>query len=187
MANERRVFTYILTLLPNVADAQDVLQETSIVLWRKFAEYRPGSDFTAWAFRVAQNMVRNYRAKQRRCRVKFDERLLAAVAGDVESMREELDFARSATVDCVDELPPADRDLLRRRYETGATIKSVAEAVGRSVGRHVQGDAADSRHAARLRRAQDQVRGDACPQVLRERKGIVPRSLGKGDNEHEVS
>ncbi len=133
MANERRVFTYILTLLPNVADAQDVLQETSIVLWRKFAEYRPGSDFTAWAFRVAQNMVRNYRAKQRRCRVKFDERLLAAVAGDVESMREELDFARSATVDCVNELPPADRDLLRRRYEIGATIKSVAEAVGRSV------------------------------------------------------
>ncbi len=30
-------------------------------------------------------------------------------------------------------MPPADRDLLRRRYETGATIKSVAEAVGRSV------------------------------------------------------
>ena len=132
MANERRVFMYILTLLPNVADAQDVLQETSIVLWRKFAEYRPGTDFTSWAFRVAQNMVRNYRAKQRRCRVKFDEQLLAAVAGDVESMREELDFARTVTLDCVDELPPVDRDLLRRRYETGATIKSVAEAVGRS-------------------------------------------------------
>ncbi len=133
MANERRLLAYILTLLPHVADAQDVLQETSIVLWRKFGEYRPGSDFTAWAYRVAHNMVRNYRAKERRCRVKFDEQLLAAVAGDVESMREELDFARTATVDCVDELPPADRDLLRRRYETGATIKSVAEAVGRSV------------------------------------------------------
>ncbi len=63
MANERRLLAYILTLLPHVADAQDVLQETSIVLWRKFGEYRPGSDFTAWAYRVAHNMVRNYRAK----------------------------------------------------------------------------------------------------------------------------
>jgi RNA polymerase sigma-70 factor, ECF subfamily len=133
MANERRVFAFIMTLLPNVADAQDVLQETSIVLWRRFPEYRSGTDFTSWAFRIAQNVVRNYRAKQHRCRVKFDEQLLSAVAADVENMREELDFARTAVVDCMEELPPADRELLVRRYETGATIKSVAAAVGRPI------------------------------------------------------
>ena len=49
MGSQQRVFSYILTLLPNVADAQDVLQETSIVLWRRLAEYEPGTDFTAWA------------------------------------------------------------------------------------------------------------------------------------------
>ena len=65
--------------------------------------------------------------------MKFDEGLLAAVAADVESMREELDLGRLALLDCIDELPPGDRDLLRRRYELGATIKSVALAVGRSV------------------------------------------------------
>jgi RNA polymerase sigma-70 factor, ECF subfamily len=133
MANERRIFAYVLTLLPNVADAEDVLQETSIVLWRKFAEYRPGTDFTSWAFHIAHNMVRNSLAKRHRCRVKFDEDLLAAVAADAEHMRDELDMGRSALVDCVNELPPGDRELLNLRYETGATIKSVAEAVGRSV------------------------------------------------------
>ena len=133
MAHERQIFTYILTLLPHVADAEDVLQETSIVLWRKFPEYQPGTHFVSWAFRVAHNMVRNFRAKRCRCRVKFDEELLAAVAADVESMREELDLGRLALLDCIDELPPGDRDLLRRRYELGATIKSVALAVGRSV------------------------------------------------------
>ena len=55
------------------------------------------------------------------------------MAADVESMREELDLGRLALLDCIDELPPGDRDLLRRRYELGATIKSVALAVGRSV------------------------------------------------------
>ena len=43
MAHERQIFTYILTLLPHVADAEDVLQETSIVLWRKFPEYQAGT------------------------------------------------------------------------------------------------------------------------------------------------
>jgi RNA polymerase sigma-70 factor, ECF subfamily len=133
MAHERQIFTYILALLPNVADAEDVLQETSIVLWRKFPEYQPGTNFVSWAYRVAHNMVRNHCAKQCRCRVKFDEGLLATVAADVESMREELDLGRQTLLDCIDELPSDDRDLLQRRYELGATIKSVAAAVGRSV------------------------------------------------------
>ena len=132
MANERRIFAYVLTLLPNVADAEDVLQETSIVLWRKFPEYQPGSDFTSWAYRIAHNLVRNSRAKQHRCRVKFDEELLAAVAADAEYMCEELDLGRSVLVECINELPPGDRELLTLRYDAGATIKSVAAAVGRS-------------------------------------------------------
>jgi RNA polymerase sigma-70 factor, ECF subfamily len=132
MANERRIFAYVLTLLPNVADAQDVLQETSIVLWRKFSEYRLGTDFTSWAYSIARNVVRNSLAKQHRCRLKFDEELLATVATDAETMREELDLDRSALLECINELPPVDRELLSLRYEVGATIKSVAAAVGRS-------------------------------------------------------
>ena len=66
------------------------------------------------------------------CRVKFDEQLLTAVATEAENIREELDLAQAAVLDCVNELPPGDRDLLRRRYEAGATIKAVAAAVGRS-------------------------------------------------------
>jgi RNA polymerase sigma-70 factor, ECF subfamily len=133
MANERRVFAYILTLLPNVADAEDVLQETSIVLWRKFPEYQPGTDFTSWAFCIAHNMVRNRLAKNYRCRVKFDEQLLVTVAADTEQMREELDLGHTFLAECINELSLGDRDLLNRRYQSGATIKSVAAAVGRSV------------------------------------------------------
>jgi RNA polymerase sigma-70 factor, ECF subfamily len=133
LENERRVFTYILTLVPNVADAQDVLQEVSIVLWQKFHQYKAGTDFAAWAFRVAYNTVRTFRVKQHRCRVKFDDHLLATVAAEAEAMREELDVSRMILNDCADELPPTDRELLTARYQAGTTIRSLAAAVGRPV------------------------------------------------------
>ena len=41
LKNERRLYAYILTLLPRRADADDVLQETSLVLWDKFDETEP--------------------------------------------------------------------------------------------------------------------------------------------------
>lgn len=132
LANERRIFAYILTLLPNPADAEDVLQETSVVLWRKFPEYRPGTSFVSWACSVAHNMVRNALAKKHRCRVMFDEALLTVVAAEVNQMSDELDLGRSVLVECLDELPPDDRELINLRYEVGATIKSVAASVGRS-------------------------------------------------------
>ena len=131
--NERRVFTYILTLVPNVADAEDVLQEASIVLWQKFHEYRPETDFAAWASRSCIQHSTHLLAKQHRCRVKFDDQLLATVATEVEALREELDAGRLILAECVDELPATDRDLLERRYQTGTTIKFLAAAVGRPV------------------------------------------------------
>ncbi len=53
MACQDRVYTYTRTLLPNAENARDVLQETNIVLWRKRNEFKPGTDFVAWACKVA--------------------------------------------------------------------------------------------------------------------------------------
>jgi RNA polymerase sigma-70 factor, ECF subfamily len=131
--NQRRVFTYILTLVPNVADAEDIMQEVSIVLWRKFPEYEAGTNFAAWAYRVAYNTVRTFRVKQLRCRVKFDDELLAMVATETESMREELEISRQILTDCEQKLSPDDRELLKARYQAGTTVRSLAAAVGRSV------------------------------------------------------
>ncbi len=47
------LLAYILALHPNRSDAQDILQETNVVLWQKIGEFREGTNFKAWAFRVA--------------------------------------------------------------------------------------------------------------------------------------
>src|SRR6202040_3274100 len=60
LENERRLYAYILTLLANHADADDVLQEASLVMWDKFDEQHPPDHFLAWACRIAYFKVLDF-------------------------------------------------------------------------------------------------------------------------------
>ena len=53
LANQLRIHGFIRSLVPNHADVEDLFQQTSIVLWRKFKDYEAGTNFAAWAMRVA--------------------------------------------------------------------------------------------------------------------------------------
>jgi RNA polymerase sigma-70 factor (ECF subfamily) len=133
LAHQRRIFAYILTLLPHLADADDVFQQTSITLWARRGQFQRGTNFSAWSCRVAYNTVLNFRAKSARERVRFDDALLARIAAQAEQMGHELDVRRAALHQCLGRLRANDRDLLERRYAPGVTIKSLAAAIGRPV------------------------------------------------------
>ena len=129
--NERRIFTYILAQLGHLADAEDVLQEVSVVLWQKIGEYDEGTNFTAWAFSIARHKVLQHRAEMARRPLPFDDELVESLAADMEAIGEQLEERHKALAICLAKLPEGDRDLMRRRYEAGATIKAIAAAVNR--------------------------------------------------------
>ena len=133
LTHQRRLYAYILMLLPRPADADDVFQQTSITLWGRRAQFQPGTSFSAWSSRVAYNTVLNFRAKLARERVRFDDDLLTRIASRAERLAPELDARRAALHDCLAKLPPNDRELLERRYAPGVTIKALAGAIGRPV------------------------------------------------------
>src|SRR5438094_6774627 len=134
LQNERRFYAYILTLLPHRADADDVLQEASLVMWDKFDDRHPPDDFAAWGCRIAYFKVLDFYKKGRRCRVKFSQALLDHVAetASEQAAALRLDDRREALTACLEKLPPRDQDLLARRLAPGATTQSAAAAVGRS-------------------------------------------------------
>src|ERR1700746_3764429 len=80
LQNERRLYAYILTLLPNRADADDVLQDASLVMWDKFDDEQPPEDFTAWGCRIAYFKVLDFYKKRQRSRVCFSQAMLERVA-----------------------------------------------------------------------------------------------------------
>jgi RNA polymerase sigma-70 factor (ECF subfamily) len=135
LQNQRRLYSYVLTLLPHRADAEDVLQEASLVMWDKFHERRPPDDFVAWGCRIAYFKVLDFSKKRQRCRVRFSQQLLERVAETAieQAGALQLEERREALAGCIEKLAPRDRDLLGRRLAAGATTETTAAAVGRSV------------------------------------------------------
>ena len=75
-----RMFAFIYSMIPRQADAEDVFQRASLVLWRKFNEFRQGEDFLAWACGVAHYEIRNYFRTAGRDRLYLDEELVQQLA-----------------------------------------------------------------------------------------------------------
>jgi RNA polymerase sigma-70 factor, ECF subfamily len=135
LQNERRVFAYILTLLPNRVDAEDVLQEASLVMWDKFDAETPPDDFAAWGCRIAYFKVLDHCKKRRRSRVQFSETLLHHLSETVieHGASLQLDERREALSGCIEKLRTKDRELLHSRFCDGGTTQTAAACVGRPV------------------------------------------------------
>ncbi len=131
--HQRRIFGYIYTLVPDRHAAEDILQETSLVICEKFASFKPGSDFVAWACQIAYWEVRRSRQKFARSKVVFDDAVLEVVAQTAAEMAPELDARHEALQHCLKKLHPRDREFVLLRYERGHGVELAAQRSGRSM------------------------------------------------------
>jgi RNA polymerase sigma-70 factor (ECF subfamily) len=129
----RRIFGYVRALVPCRADAEEVFQETCVVLWREFPSFRPEADFLPWALAIAFNQVRSYRHRCRRTPALFSDELLEQLEAEQRRMQDEIDQRADALDGCVQQLSATDRDLLSRYYREDTTAARVAQALGRPV------------------------------------------------------
>lgn len=124
--HQRRVQQFVGSLVPAAADADDILQDTNLVLWREFERFEPGTNFGAWACTVAFNQVLAWRKKRTRDRLVFDEPFLQAVANELIESADRLEERAKALAGCVERLPAHHRELLRRRYTDGRPVETIA-------------------------------------------------------------
>lgn len=134
-AESRRVYAYLVALVTNRADADELFQDTSCVLWQKFSEFEPGTSFRAWAFRIARNKVMSFRQLRRHSleqSIGGDE--FAQVVENLLSTRAtELDVQFGALANCLAKLRQRDRRLIELRYDRNASVTAIAQEIGRSV------------------------------------------------------
>jgi RNA polymerase sigma-70 factor (ECF subfamily) len=111
----RRIYGFAMTLVFNHHDAEEVFQNTSVVLWNKFGEFTPGSNFFAWASRIAYFEVLSLMKQRRRSRT-FSDEALELLANEATALSDQSTDRYEALEECLGHLTAPDRALLQERY-----------------------------------------------------------------------
>ena len=125
-ASQSSLYAYIVSLLPNRQQADDILQETNIVLWRKAEEFREGSSFLAWACQVAYFNVLSHRRRMSRDKHTFGDDLFDYLAERQCERIDDVEDRQKALRGCLGKLPPKQRELIEARYQPGASVRRMA-------------------------------------------------------------
>jgi RNA polymerase sigma-70 factor (ECF subfamily) len=132
LRSEREIFRYVATLVPNISDAEDIVQQTAIALWEKFTAYDPAQPFTPWACRFALNKARQWVERRQRWQALLEAGLAEELAQRREELRPELEFRLKHLEGCLQKLREDDRSLVEGYYYHRAGIERLADTSGRT-------------------------------------------------------
>jgi RNA polymerase sigma-70 factor (ECF subfamily) len=130
--DQARLFGYIHSLVRDLNDADDLFQQTTLILWRKFDEFDRQRSFFSWACGIARLEVANFvRARGRQRLVFSDDLSLLLIEAQEEMSRNEVEDRREALTRCIEKLRSQDRDLLTECYSDEDGVQSAALRRGR--------------------------------------------------------
>ena len=130
--NQRRIFAFIVGLVPNQVDAEDILQDTLAEMWTKFQDFRAGTDFAAWGVTIAKYKVFNFRKKYWGMKLQFNDDLVKILQIESNDRLNKIHYPLEALKKCVQKLSKCEKDLLKMRYEYDLTFQKISERIGRS-------------------------------------------------------
>lgn len=132
MLNDRRIYAYILSIVPNINDADDIMQETSAVMWRKFGNFDSGMDFSTWALTIARYQILSYLKKRKRSKVRFNSNLVKSIEEEVKRVIPDLDERLTVLKNCIHKLGYENQNILKLRYEKGYTFENIGAHISKS-------------------------------------------------------
>src|SRR5437016_5402000 len=133
LRSEREIFRYVAVLVPNVTDAEDIVQQTAIALWEKFDAYDPAQPFTPWACRFALNKARQWLERRQRWQALLEGGLAEELMRRREELRPELEVRLKHLESCLGKLPADQLSLVEGYYYHRTAIEALSESSGRSV------------------------------------------------------
>jgi RNA polymerase sigma-70 factor (ECF subfamily) len=132
LRSEREIFRYVAALVPNVTDAEDIVQQTALALWEKFDAYDPAQPFTPWACRFALNKARQWIERRQRWQALLEHGLAEELVQRRQELQPELELRLKHLEGCLGRLPQGQRSLVEGYYYERAGIGKLAERSGRT-------------------------------------------------------
>jgi RNA polymerase sigma-70 factor (ECF subfamily) len=125
--HQQEIYAYILTLVPHIHDADDLFQDGMIVMWQKFDQFQPGTNFAAWGVQIMRFQILNYRRNQARDkRVLTEESLFEALIGHMPTIQDETAARIEALRKCLTLLDDRAKRLIKMRYERNIPVEKIA-------------------------------------------------------------
>ncbi len=131
VANHKRLYGFIVSLVGNWSDAEDLLQETAGVLWDKFGDYQTGTDFAAWGMKIARYRIMAFHRKQKSSQVQFDGDLLELLTQESGDVLCHMDSRITALQGCLDKLGDREREFIRLHYDDEMTHQAMSKVTGK--------------------------------------------------------
>ena len=130
---QQRLLSYIYRRVANREQAQEVLQQTNLLLCRKADDFELGTNFNAWSSTVAYYQIMSYRKSQSKDRLVFTDKVVATIdeREDESEMREGV---LSHLRYCLEAMSSDNQVFIKLRYEGGLSMEQIATEVGKRVG-----------------------------------------------------
>lgn len=129
--SQRALYLFILPLVSCAADADEVLQETNVVIWSKWSSFQPGTSFVAWGRAIARLEVLRFRRRSSGRMHFLADDVIEHLAAHADAQPSDFDVRRDALAECIGKLKDKDRELIRCRYESDTSGEDVAKRLGR--------------------------------------------------------
>ena len=137
--HRNQIYTFLFALVGNPSDTEDIFQEVSTIMWRRFDQFEAGTNFLAWSRQIGRNVVMDYRRKRkRRQMVPLDDGIVDLLSQRFELIQDQVEDRKQSLKICLTKLNQENRHLIQMVYEQEIPIKSIANQMNLSVQRIYQ-------------------------------------------------
>jgi RNA polymerase sigma-70 factor (ECF subfamily) len=131
-AAQQRIYAFLLMMVHNHSDAEDLLQETASILWEKFEEYDRSKSFGAWSVGIARNKALDLLKSKRSSRAFFNDKFYDEISKIEELESENAGQRLKALRVCIKKLSLPNQNFVHLRFEKGFPIKKMSQKSGHS-------------------------------------------------------
>lgn len=125
--HQHEIYAYILALVHHVHDADDLFQDGMTVMWKKFDQFRPGTNFAAWGIQTMRYEILVYRRTLARTkRVVMQDGLFEALMDRIPKSQDEVPARIEALRKCQTLLDTRAKKMIKMKYELNTPMKEIA-------------------------------------------------------------
>lgn len=127
-AHQRQVFSYILASVGRRSTAEEIMQQTLLIMWKDFDKFESGTNFFAWGRKVAYHRILEHR-KQNIREVFLDSEVLQQVLDMSKVTAKNSNERVKALEGCKKKLKESSQRLISMRYNQRMSCKEISAAI----------------------------------------------------------